>query len=620
MAGFKLTIDGTEIENDQALTIKNVRPESNISSLEFVINDYKSKSYSDLISKFSTVQLDLKNKNSTYTTTFIGEVIGLLPSNSPEVLTVYCEGLERALTETHCNISLGTESQNPTKYTPREIIQHIIAYTVEFSLNTADLTNWAIDDTDTYVENVHPGLSVTNLTSKYHNNLTMIQRLLEIVNAYAITLGAPEPGVHWFAKPNSTNPRFYVKEIGDDHSNGDWPKYYGGSQSAATITQGDNLLDYQFHQTGKDYVNNVILACALRKPPYDYLTEGAAINGVWTTDGDIAVSDDAGLKVVGADSLKLTIDANRLARIYYEPTNNLDLSYIGSQDCIPTIGFYARRTWETPVWVYLHLYTTRDVDYFRMKLYDTAAPADTAWMPARNIWYGISLPIGPYYKNQGGMPKNQWVEEGSPDWTDIDGIQIYFNNLGFAGENYFWIDDLHLSGHIIREARDSGAIDVDGEKERQIFLRLDTAIDDSCTTADNTGTAACLAASELFKRSQFKTTAANRGLTGTITLPMKEDMLPGQQLYVNAGKKADGSYRYQLDMRGKEVIQEVSTGGYLTRVNVTSDLWNSHTLDTPSAWGIMKAAAGALGHAEARDLKAAGVDISIPRLTWDPTA
>jgi len=618
---FKLTLGSTEIENDQSISIINVRPENNISSLEFVINDYQSKSYLDLIDVFDNVTLDLKNKNSSYTTVFHGEARALQPqlTINGETLTVFCWGKEYCLHQTHCDESYGAESENPDAVaeSPRHFIQKYVNEHVENSFGDAEATGWTLNESDTYVDDIHSGLSITNLTSQYHSNFTMINRLCDIVNAYALTLGTPKPGIHWFVDPTAASPRFYVKEICDDHSTGNWPRYYGGTQALATITQGTDFLNYKFHRQIEQYANNVILSCAFRKPAFDYWTEDADTNGIWTTDGDIAVSDDAALKVVGADSLKLTIDANRLARIYYEPTNNWDFSYIGSQDCIPTIGFYARRTWETPVWVYLHLYTTRDVDYFRMKLYDTAVPADTAWMPARNIWYGISLPIGPYYKNQGGMPKNQWVEEGSPDWTDIDGIQIYFNNLGYAGENYFWIDDLHLSGRIIREARD--ASDIATYNERQVFLRLDTAIDDSFNTTDNTGTAARLAATELFKRSQFKTTFADRFLSGTMVLPMKEDLLPGQQLHVHAGKKSDGTYRYDLDMRIKELTHHVSKEGYVTHVNLTSDLWNTHAVGIPSAWGILMDHAGALGHAEARDLKASGIDTGIPRLTWDPT-
>jgi hypothetical protein len=631
MPNWKLTIDGTEFSKFGATTIKNIRPENNISSLEFTFNDYKSRAYSDLISKGSEVQLDLACKTPSLHTTFIGEVVALNPVNNPEILTVYCEGYERAYKQTYCNGSFGVESANPTKFTPREIIQDLTAYYVEFSLDTANLTNWAINDTDTYVDNVHNGLSVTNLTSKYLDCFTLLNRLCDVTNAYAQTLGTPEPGIHWYAEPNTadgTGPYIFVKEICDDHTSGDWDRYYGGSQTNATVVQGSTLKNYSFHQTFHDFANNVVLACALRKPAYDYWTENAAANGIWTVrDGDIALSDDSGAGnfVVGANSLKLSIDASMIDAVYYDFPSNINTKYLGSQDNVPSINFFAMRTSNANSTVSLSLYTNRGIfgagDQYTILIYNTAS--DISLLPEAGKWYGITIPIGPYWKNFGGMTADKyWEQFNSADWTDLDGIQFHFNNTGYAGENYFWIDDLHFSGKIIREARDAGAIDVSGDKERQVFLRLDTAVDDSCSVADNTGTAARLAASELFKRSQFKTTAANIGLTGTIVLNgLYEDLLPGQQLRVHAGKRPDGTYRYNLDMRIKQLTHSITlSGGYSTSCEVTSDLWNSSTFDTPSAWGIYRQDAGALGHAEARDLKASGVDIGIPRLTWDPTA
>ena len=621
MTSWKLTIDDNILENHNAITIKNTRPESDITSLEFVIDNYKSKTYNDIISKFSRVQLDLANKNSTYTTTFSGEVIGILPINNPEVLTVYCEGYERAYMQTHCNSSYGLESKNPTIVTPREIIQDLTDNYVEKTFG-GSTTNWTVDSTNTYVENVHSGLSLTNLTSKYHSNLTMLQRLTNVVNAYALTLGTPEPGIHWIAKPNGTNPRLYVKEIGDTHSNGDWSKYYGGLQVEATITQGDQIKDCSFHHTAKNFANNVVLACNLRKPAYDYWCEDADTNGIWTVDGDGATADDAVNYVVGADSLKFTNDAGHVVKYYKDFTNNLDFDYLGSQESIPYLSLYGRRenvAAGAGTSMVIRLYTTRGTDYFSLALFDDSGwfgAQDKLFMPEKARFYHIRLPVGESFTSV--MPDRGWDITGSPDWSNVDGIEFYFNNAGYADAHSFWIDDLHFTGKIIREARDAGAI-TGGEKERQIFLRLDTAIDDSCTTSDNTGTAARLAASELFRRSEFKTTEAHRGLTGTITIPMKEDLLPGQQLHVHAEKKLDNTYRYDLDMRIHSLIHTVSADKYLTTCNLTSDLWNSITLDTPSAWGIMKDNVYALGHAEARDLKASGIDLGINRLTWDPT-
>lgn len=616
---FKLTIGTTVIENDQALSITNIRPENNISSLEFWINDYQSKSYSDLIDMFDNVTLELKNKNDTYTTTFYGEVHSLTPvlSMQGEILKVLCWGKEICLNQTHCDESYGAESQNPDAVadSPRHLFQKLVNEHVENSFGDAEATNWALNESDTYIDDIHSGLSITNLTSKYQSVFTMFNRLCDIVNAYAVTLGTPEPGIHWFVAPlTAASPRIYMKEICDNHSSGNWPKYYGLTQAEATLTQGTDFIDYSFHRNLDNYANNVVLSCAFRKPAFDYWTENAATNSLWTNSQNMTFSDDAVNYIVGADSHKFRTSASTLGKAYYpNAAANWNFDYIGSQDNPPTLNFYARRSSNAPQVIHLQLYTTIDVDYFNIELFNSGG--NKTWMPDHEEWYGITLPIGKYYKNA-DMPDKQWQINGSPDWTDIDGIQVYHFNT-FAGNNDFWLDDLHLSGRIVREARD--ASECGTYNERQVFLRLDTAIDDSFNTSDNTGTAARLATAELFRRSQCKTAASDRFLTGSITVPMKEDLLPGQLLHVHAGKKSDGNYRFDLDMRVKELTHFVTVNGYTTNTNLTSDLWNTHAVGIPSAWGILMDHAGALGHAEARDLKASGVDIGIPRLTWDPT-
>ena len=76
MPSWKLTLGGTtDIINDEAVSIKNVRPENGISSLEFLISDYNSKYYTDGISLHTQVELAIKcEQPSTYTTTFSGLV------------------------------------------------------------------------------------------------------------------------------------------------------------------------------------------------------------------------------------------------------------------------------------------------------------------------------------------------------------------------------------------------------------------------------------------------------------------------------------------------------------------------------------------------------------------
>jgi len=129
MPSFKLTLGSTDIENDQAINIINIRPENNVSSVEFTINDYQSKSYIDLIDAFTSIDLSLKCKGGSYTKTFSGMVApGYLKpavTSEGEVLKVLAWGKGQAYAATHCSTSYGVESHNPTKDTAREIAQDL---------------------------------------------------------------------------------------------------------------------------------------------------------------------------------------------------------------------------------------------------------------------------------------------------------------------------------------------------------------------------------------------------------------------------------------------------------------------------------------------------------------
>jgi len=642
MPSFKLTLGSTDIENDQAINIINIRPENNVSSVEFTINDYQSKSYIDLIDAFTSIDLSLKCKGGSYTKTFSGMVApGYLKpavTSEGEVLKVLAWGKGQAYAATHCSTSYGVESHNPTKDTAREIAQDLTDNYVEKTFGGV-ATNWNIDSTNTYVEDAHAGCSVTNLTSPYHTNLTILNRLCDIVNAWAQTQGPAEPSIHWFVDVNG---RLYLKELDADHSNGDWSKYYGGSQTAATVTQGIDNVSVQISRDLREYANKIILACAFRKPAADIWTESTVTWGESGTDVlEFAANDPPGA-VVGTNYLHASPDnsADNCKYIYYPSTHdaNWDFTKVGSANTVPTLSFYvqcdtlAGAFVTQSVMLATETVLTGDVDdYLSYVMYNELI------QPYADKWFHVEIPIGPYYalsdKHQLADADDSQLEwktpanlcnagaaDGPVDWSEVNCIIFQLGTLD-AADWYF--DDLHFAGKIIREAYDAGEITAT-KKEHQKLIRLDTALDDTLDSAasggDYSGTAARLATSELYRRTQIGiTTEADRFVTGIITMPMKEDLLPGQLLHVHSGKKPNGTYRFNLDMRVKEVIHSVSAKGYVTTVNVTSDTVNTHAPGVIGQWGLLMDHLGALGHAEARDLKAAGIDIDVSRLSFDPT-
>jgi hypothetical protein len=612
MPSWKLTIDGTiDIVNDQAVSIANVRPENGVSGLGFQIGDYQSKNYVDLIDRDVQVDLAIKHKNQTYTTTFSGLVHKPQPKLTiqGEVLEVQCWGWGIALDKTLCDTSFGTESANPNTDTPEEILDYIIANEVckRFGpLGAA--TEWVMDTSD--IDAPHAGFSVTNLTGNYATNLTMISRLCDLINAYAVSNA--DIGVHWYV---DTDKHFRMKEIDQDSGDSSWTRYYGGSAAAAAIKEGNNIIARGFYPDVDNYYNSIILASAFRKPAFDIWMEdnGPSWGNYQSTD---SYSTDQ--FVVGSHSLKVTPTVNNaVTLVYYPSTHNAgwDLTRCGSHNTIPAVSFY--------------MYT-EDVDAISTPgvsgaivigkdwdgVVDASGNADYFWCPFNDLindpevdkWYHFRIPIGPHYELASSGA--HWYETGSPSWDDIDFVALSYANVLTTDDVFY--DDLHFSGKVVRHAYDASEITAT-KKERMLLIRLDTALDDTLSTTDNTGTAALLAEAELYKHTASAT-------IGTLEFPLREDLLPGQILQVYAGKKPNGTYRWSNQaMRVRQLTHTIDVNGYRTTAELTSDVTNCNTLGIADQWGILMESAGAMGHGEAKDLKAAGIDPLIPRLAWDPT-
>jgi len=65
----------------------------------------------------------------------------------------------------------------------------------------------------------------------------------------------------------------------------------------------------------------------------------------------------------------------------------------------------------------------------------------------------------------------------------------------------------------------------------------------------------------------------------------------------------------------KEVRHQFTARGASTVLNLTDDTTNSHAFAAPDQMSLLLEYAGALGHAEAKNLKVSGIDFEIPRLT-----
>jgi hypothetical protein len=243
-----------------------------------------------------------------------------------------------------------------------------------------------------------------------------------------------------------------------------------------------------------------------------------------------------------------------------------------------------------------------------------------------NKWVHFSLPIGPYYaldpalQKEDGTSDFEWTSVGvpSPSWGSINGLAIAIVNDATYD---VYMDDIHFSGQIIREAKDSSEITA-VKKQHQKFIRSDCALDDTCKMGTprttDTGTAARLCYAELLRRSQTPT-------VGIIHVPGAPTMLPGQTLHIHAAKRsnsgtcavcgAPGTFRIAQDMRIKELRHNYTNSGFSTMLNLTSDVTNSNAFGVPTAYSLILEQAYGLTHGEARDLKSGGIDPLLLRLT-----
>ena len=585
---FKLETNGQTFINETAFFIELVRPLNNVSYLVLRANDYQSKNYIDVFNKFYPLTLSLRYGSDSWAKVFSGVIDTVAPKISRvtgEILECSVWGEGHALIKTHCCTSYGAESKNPTKDTPKEILDDLVDNYINKRLGTASTTGYNI--TKTKIADIHNDLSITHISSPYLNNFTVINRICDIVTAH---VGEGNASCHWFVDPDKN---LFINTVGNHEEDGTgWDTYWGGSQAASTIEVKKDMILYDFQDQPGEYVNVVVLAADFRKPGYDYWTEDQ--HELWGHTVDHIELADSGVHIVGSFSLSVRTPDVVGGFFWYPSGKNAgwDFTKIGSEKTIPSLNFYARRS--NAVATFYISVNTDALNFVDWNFVGDLTSADK--------WYHFSLPVGPYYDRQEQL-NNPWNATGTIDWSNINYIEFAFD--ASVNNIYGFIDDLHLSGKIIREALDSG--DAGLYDDYQKFFRCDYALDDTMIATNDSGTAAQLAYAELLRRNK-------KPIVGVIQIPLAVTVLPGQLIHTRACKKSNGTFRIDKDMRIKELKHVITLPEPMTVLNLTDDVTNAHAMGAPTQHSVLAEYVGALGHGEARDLKSSGVDILIPRL------
>jgi len=588
---LKVESDSTDISGDSVSVIV-WRLENAVSRAKLVANDYQGKNFIANLDAFDNLKVSCRYGSDSWEKVFDGIIEDVSPtvSTSGQLVFALAYGQGRALRNTHCNVNYGAESENHSLDTPEEIWDDLVDNHINKSF---DGTNTGYAITKTYIAAL-ANPTINFIHNPYRPCIQVINEVAQIYTGYR----AGSASVHWFVDPSKN---LYINTIGAHEDSGTWPNFWNSTEAASTLVQGTDLLSYSFSKRvhSKDYANLVLLSTDLRKPGYDKWTEdgGAALWGT-AGHGSTAITDSNAQFVVGSHSARLYCDASQSGRIFYPSGENAgwDLTKIGSEQSVPSVKFYIRRSGSINTTSQIRFFTTdNDNDYF----YVTFA---TLIGTGAVTWGHYNVPIGPYYKTLQEERVYRWSSSGSPDWSNINGFCIWIS-VGASGYGEIFLDDLHLTGKILREASDTS--EITSYDECQITLSMNSSVDDTLKASDDSGTAGRLAYAELLTRVAIP-------IVGVVQVPGITDILPGQKVHIHADKQSSGAFRVDKNFRCKEIVHTFNTDGFRSTLHLTDDLTNTF-------------AKGPIGYRdlyskvmfvdpEAQSLKTTGLDPLVPRL------
>lgn len=593
---FKVTVEGTDYENARFSSITVKGRENNVSSAILIADNKHSGFYPDNVDIFDSIQVYVKRRSGSYTELFDGTVRQCHPTLANQnMVTLKCKGLGQALLETHCNRAYGGQSDNPTLETVEEILEDLVDNMINKSYGSANNTNYAISKT--YIPTIDAGLSIVYLNRPYQNNKEVIDHVLTVDTAYR---NGATAGPHYFVDVAGN---LRVKTISDQQAGAGaiptWGEYCGGTSTAVTLTEGVDFKDYTLSKLSDEYANNIVLATDLRKPPRDFWTEHE-VPAAWGDDNLDDLAADVGTKVVGDNSMRITFAIGQ-GEAYYPSTEDAgwDVTTWGSEKTIPHLNFYFRDHGPVSLTT-IYLFTD---DHNGAASYTLSPLFGFAGFDA-DKWYHISLPIGPYWVSAEESKEYRWTPSDGADWTDINGIS--FSGIRTTADDYTWIDDLHFSGKIVREAVDTTEV-TDNNEHQKVFISR-TALDDSCKASDDTGMAGYYTYAELLRR-------VNIPRTLTCTIPIRPEILPGEYFKVYAGKTAAGTYKINgVDFRTLQYVHNIQINtGYTTTLSLSDDLLNSFPINPVDTQAILNEYL-LINNAKATDMKGGEVDLLIPHM------
>lgn len=592
----KITVTHSAVDNViDALSTVVRRHENGFDTATVFLEDTDAKNYVDKVAADDTIKIEQKDGSDASWTTLLDGIIrrvNPILSKSGNLLAVECDGAGYGLNMMVCGEQYGTESENPTLDTIREIIKDasngVIPKWVNNLLGTATATGFSYT---TYVEDIVG--TMPYLYFPYKPSDKTIRDVCDVLQAIKGTNAGP----HWIVNVDS---RFLLTTVGAHSAAGDnpaqyWSTWWRTDQAGSTLEEGKDFVNFTFQDLAKE-ANYILYHGRCRKPGSgDSWTESNAANwgtAILNSDWKCTMSDEsgAGLFKVGSNSTEAAnTDAvtGNFDFAYPDPTSSpasWDLDKLGGKHNIPSISFYIQvdsdvdLTGATPE-LRLFKYNVGPPVSFDDYYIDLGATGENLITTA-DTWYHISFPIGTYWRSA-QKDFTGWLTHNSPSWSDIDGV--HFQCLGDAtttGKVY--IDALQFNGWALRGARQAAAYTTAAPCKMKVITD-NVAKDDSLVASDDSGLMARLAYAEYLR-------VSSTPIVGTFTIPIANDLLPGQQVYLKWKKKSDGTFRKTETFRVMRLIHNITIQGSVTTVDVTNDLKNANPRPMPTQLNVLLSA------------------------------
>jgi hypothetical protein len=578
-----------------ALSVSVRRHENGFDTGTVVLEDTEARNYVDKVMADDTIEIKQRDATESWVTILDGIIRRVEPVRgiNGNLLNVQCDGAGYGLNMTSCGQEYGTESSNASLDTIKEMIEDatngIVPKWVNKVLGTATDSGYSYT---TQIETIAG--SIKYIYFPYKPNDKAINDIANVVQAIKGTNAGP----HWIV---DTSKHVLVATVGNHGAPAStyWPTWWRTNADGSTLVEGEDFVNFRFQHLAKE-ANYVLYHGRFKKPTDgDYWTENSS--SLWGTSDGIA--DDNVNYQMGSYSIKgIASDAGAGVIIYYPSAMNAswDFTKIGGKHNIPTLNFWCMRDSEaTAAEVHLAKYEGAVTKRY---IYDLQSA-----MPSADKWYYFALPIGPYALPGVAEGFTGWRADGvlGGDWTDIDMIMFLSGVVVAAAD--FWVDNLNITGWVLRGARQSTAYSASDPLKLKLVTD-EVGKDDTIVASDDSGLMGRLCYAEYLRQSTAP-------IVGTFTIPMANDLLPGQKIHLHAKKKSNGDFKIDKDFRVTRLIHTINAQGFLTNVDVTDDMTNANPRPIPTQINVLFGAVRPeFQDRQATSIKTREIDITQPIL------